>query len=305
VEHGLLGGELGDRGQHTAGVAGQQDDICGVVVADAGNLGVPDVLNGVGTAGVLSQGGVVVVDITADGVEDDVLQDGTELDGVENIGLLLSRETNALGVAATLDVEDTLIAPAVLVITDQLTLGIGRQGGLAGTGQTEEDGNIALLTLVGRGVEGQNVVLDRHLVEEDGEDTLLHLTGVLGTQDDHLLLGEVDGNGGGRGHTLSETVGGERASIVDDIVGVEVLQLLATGADKHVAHEESMVGTGADNTNADAVALVPTGETIDDIDAVAGVEVVHSTLTVNSPHLIGLLVMTSYMSEPRHRGAKP
>ena len=201
-----------------------------MVVGHARDLGVLDVLDRVGAASVLGQGGIVVVDDTGDGVEDDVLEDGTEPDGVENIGLLLGGETNALGVAATLDVEDTRVAPAVLVVTDELTLGVGRQCGLASTGQTEEDSDIAVLALVGRGVESQNVVLDGHLVEEDSEDTLLHLTSILGTEDDHLLLGEVDGDGGSRGHALSVSVGGERTSIVDDIVGVEVLELFARWA---------------------------------------------------------------------------
>lgn len=293
VEHGLLGGELGDRGKDTTGVAGEEDDVRGVLVGQAGDLGVLNVLNGVSTAGVLSKGRVVVVDNTGDGVEDNVLEDGSEADGVENIGLLLGGEANALGVAATLDVEDTTVGPAVLVVTDQGTVGVGRQSGLASTRETEEDGHVAILALVGRRVEGQDVVLDGHLVEEDGEDTLLHLTSVLGTQDDHLLLGEVNGNGGGGGHTLSEAVGGERTSVVDNVVGVEVLQLLLGGADKHVAHEESMVGTGTDDTDADAVSLVPAGETIDNVDAVTGVEVVDSTLTVDAPDLqIGMPLVT-------------
>jgi hypothetical protein len=296
VEHGLLGGELGDGGQDTAGIAGEQNDVGGVVVALAGDLGVLDVLNGVGATGVLGEGGIVVVDVAGDGVEDSVLKDGTEADGVENIGLLLGGETNALGVAATLNVEDTLVGPAVLIVTDQLALGVGGQGGLAGTGQTEEDSDIAVLTLVGRGVEGQDVVLDGHLVEQNGEDTLLHLTGVLSTEDDHLLVGEVNSHGGGRGHTLCEAVGGERAGVVDDIVGVEVLKVLARGTDQHVAHEESVVGTSANNANADAVALIPAGVTIDDIDAVTGVEVVDSTFTVDTPDLSGCMLVTSLRS---------
>ena len=287
VEHRLLGSELGDGREHTTGVAGEEDDVRGMLVGDAGHLGVLNVLDGVGATGVLGEGRVVVVDDTADGVEDDVLQDGSEPDGVENIRLLLGRETNALGVAATLDVEDTTVRPAVLVVTDQGTLGIGRQSRLTRTRETEEDGDIAILALVGRGVKSEDVVLHGHLVEEDGEDTLLHLTGVLGSQDDHLLLGEVDGDGGGRGHTLSEAVGGERTGVVDDIVGVEVLELLGRGADEHVAHEEGMVGASADNTDADAVSLIPAGETINDVDAVAGVEVVDSTLTVDPPDLWG------------------
>lgn len=48
---------------------------------------------------VLGQGVVIVVDLTRDGVEDNVLQNRSEADGVENVRLLFSRETNALGVA--------------------------------------------------------------------------------------------------------------------------------------------------------------------------------------------------------------
>jgi hypothetical protein len=46
-----------------------------------------------------------------------------------------------------------------------------------------------------------------------------------------------------------------------------------------------MVGTSADNANAYPVALVPAGEAINDVDAVPGVEVVDSTLAVDTPDL--------------------
>lgn len=285
VEHGLLSGELGDRGEDTTGVAGKQDDVGGVLLADAGDEGVVDVLNGVGAAGVLGEGGIVVVDNTGGRVEDNVLQDGSEADGVENVGLLLSGQTNALGVAATLDVEDTLVGPAVLVITDQSTLGVGRQRRLTSSGQTEEDGDVAIGALVGGGVQGQDVVLDGHLVEEDGEDTLLHFTGILGTQDDHLLLGKVDSNGGGRGHTLGEAVSREGTGVVDDIVRVEVLELLLGRTDEHVAHEQGMVGTGADNADVDTVSLIPASKAVNNVDTVPGVEVVDCTLAVDAPDL--------------------
>ena len=175
VVHGLLGVELGDRRKDTAGVASEEDDVLGVAIRLAGDLGVLNVLDGVGAASVLSQGVVVVVDNTGDGVEDDVLKDGTELDGVKNIGLLLGRETNGLCIATTLDVEHTRVGPAVLIVANERTLGVRRQSSLASTGQTEEYGDIAALTLVGGGVECKDLVLDRHFVEEDCEDTLLHL----------------------------------------------------------------------------------------------------------------------------------
>ena len=171
VVHGLLGVELGDGRKDTAGIAGEEDNVLGVLVGDAGNLGVLNVLDGVGTARVLRQGVVVVVDNTGDGVEDDVLEDGAEADGAKDIRLLLGRETNALGVATTLNVEDASVAPAVLVVTNQGTLGVGRQSRLSSSRQTEEDGDIAILALVGRRVQGEDVVLDGHLVVEDGEDS--------------------------------------------------------------------------------------------------------------------------------------
>ncbi len=66
---------------------------------------------------------------------------------------------------ATLDVEDATVTPAVLVVADERTLGIGRQGGLAGPRQAKEDGHIPVGTLIGRGVQRQDVVEDGHLVE--------------------------------------------------------------------------------------------------------------------------------------------
>jgi len=70
-------------------------------------------------------------------------------------------------------------------------------------------------------------VLYRHLVEENGEDSLLHLTGILGTEDDHFLVGKVDGHRGRRGHTSSVSVGWEGTTIVNCVIRVESLQLFS------------------------------------------------------------------------------
>lgn len=184
----------------------------------------------------------------------------------------------------------------MLVITDERTLRISGQSGLASTGETEEDGDVAILALVGGRVQSQNVVLNRHLVEEHGEDTLLHLTGILRAEDDHLLVGKVDGNGGGRGHTLGVAVGRERTGVVDHVVGVEVLELLGRRADEHVAHEEGMVGTGADDPDADPVSLIPAGKAVDDVDAVARVEIVDSAFAVDAPDLNGVSAVRWHMT---------
>lgn len=79
-------------------------------------------------------------------------------------------------------------------------------------------------------------IADKGLItHHDGEDTFLHLSGILGTEDDHLHALEVDFNGGCGRHALRESVGGELTGIVDDEVGfTEVLQLFFSGSDKHV-----------------------------------------------------------------------
>lgn len=49
-------------------------------------------------------------------------------------------ERDGLGVAAPLDVEHALVAPAVLVVSDQRPLGVGGQGGLPGSWSEQRAG---------------------------------------------------------------------------------------------------------------------------------------------------------------------
>ena len=193
--HGRIGGQAGDGGQHAEGVAGEEDHRGGLA-ARALEAAVGNVLDGVAHAGVLREGDVVVVGVAVL-VEDDVLAQGAELDGAEDLGLALLGEAVALGIAAALDVEDALAhGPAVLVVTDEQALGVGGQGGLAGAGQAEEDGGVVRGGVHGgRAVHGQHVVLDGQEVVHGGEDGLLDFAGVLGAGDDHGALGEVDEHG--------------------------------------------------------------------------------------------------------------
>ena len=145
MKHGLIGIELRYWGQYATGIAGEEDDIGRVVVGDAGDLGIFDVLDGVSAASVLREGGVVVVDDAGDGVKDDVLKDGAELDGVVDVWLFFGGEANAFGVAATLDIEDAAVRPAMLVVADEGALRVGREGGLARAGEAEEDSDVVVL----------------------------------------------------------------------------------------------------------------------------------------------------------------
>lgn len=113
-----------------------------------------------------------------------------------------------------------------------------------------------------------------------------HLSSVLSTKNDHLLLGEVDCHRGSRGHTSGESVRWESTSVVDDIVRVEALELLPRRADEHVTHEQGMVCAGTDNADADSVARIPAGVSINDIDAIPGVQVIDSAFSVDLPDLM-------------------
>ncbi|MNG89107.1 hypothetical protein D3C79_479620 [compost metagenome] len=79
----------------------------------------------------------------------------------------------------------------MLVVTDQVTAFVGRQGGLAGAGQAEEQGHIAFFADVGRAVHWQYVGSRQQEVLHR-EHGFLHFAGVAHASDQHLLLGEVD-----------------------------------------------------------------------------------------------------------------
>jgi hypothetical protein len=159
-----------------------------------------------------------------------------------------------------------------------------RQRRLAGTGQAEEDADVAVWTLVGRAVHRQHAVLG-HQVVHDREHALLHLTGVFGTEDHELATRQAEADAGRRLDAIQHRVGREAAGVVDHVVGrTEVGQLLGSRADQHVAHEQRVVGTLADDAHLDAVVLVPAGEAVDHVELVAGAEVVDSAATRDVEH---------------------
>ena len=80
----------------------------------------------------------------------------------------------------------------------------------------------------------------------DGEYTLLHLTGVLGAEDDHLHPLEVDLDRGSGRHALGEAVRRELARVVDNEVRLaEVLELFLRRADEHVVLDDATVSDNA------------------------------------------------------------
>ena len=85
----------------------------------------------------------VEIDVVMRRVVDDVFQHGSEPQGVEDLRLGFARQVDRLGVAAPFDVEDAVVAPAMLVVADELPLRVGRERRLAGAGQAEQDRRLA------------------------------------------------------------------------------------------------------------------------------------------------------------------
>lgn len=84
----LLGSKSGDGGKDTKSVATEHNDVGGLTVCDTGDLGIRNVLDGVGTSSVLGNGNVVVVGFTIGRIVNNIFEDGAKLDGIEDLGFL-------------------------------------------------------------------------------------------------------------------------------------------------------------------------------------------------------------------------
>ena len=133
----------------------------------AGARSVRNEVERIGRTGVLGLRAVVEIGHAGVFVEHDVFEHRAEaVAGGVDLRLGFLRQLDALGVAAAFEIEDAVLAPAVLVVADQRAVRIGRQRGLAGAGQAEEDRGVAVRADIGRAVHrhhalGGQVVVQR------------------------------------------------------------------------------------------------------------------------------------------------
>jgi len=98
-------------------------------------------VNRVRYTGILGYALICEVDLAVC-IQGNVLKQSVSLDCIVDIRLGILVQVDNLCVAAALEVEYTVVVPAVLVIADEETLRVGRKGGLTGSGQTEEDSGV-------------------------------------------------------------------------------------------------------------------------------------------------------------------
>ena len=247
----------GDRRQDAECIGCQQDDVAGLA-GDPGRVGVADEIERIGGPGVLGDPVGVQVELPGYRVELDVLQDRPEpLRRLEDVRLVHRAEADRLRVAAALEVEDAVVAPAVLVIADEAPFGIGRERRLARARQSEEDNGVARGADVHRRVHRQDALVG-HQVVHDSEGRLLDLAGVFGADDDDLHPAEVDEDRGLAPGAVCRRVGLERRHIDDREVGPECGQILSRGAAEEVAREDAGPrGLGVDPQRAAVIRVGP------------------------------------------------
>jgi len=122
--HGVCRRQGTDRRQHAKCVTSQENDVCRVA-GHARDLRASDKLYGIGTARVLRDARIREV-YRMILFEYHVFEYGTEAQGLENVGLRLGSKVDGFRIAAAFDVEDSLFTPAMLVVTDQVALGVSR-----------------------------------------------------------------------------------------------------------------------------------------------------------------------------------
>lgn len=123
----------------------------------------------------------------------------------------------------------------------------------------------------------------------DGEETLLHFSGILGTENGVGLIGEVALDAGA--NCLANSLDGERALQFSSVEDVELdlgviseisFEFLDGGLDQHVLHEEGVIGSGDDVSDWDSEVRVPTKVAINHIEIWLGVEILDGEVSAES-----------------------
>ena len=208
VIHRLRRRELGDRRHYAERIGGQEDDVFRLPGA-AATRSERHELERISGAGIFRQ--LVAIEV-ADArlrIEYDVFQHGAEPVGRRiDFRLGFGGQLDAFGVAAAFEIEDAVLAPAVLVVADQGAVRVGRQRCLACAREAKEQRDIAVLADIGRAMHRHHA-LRRQIEVQRGEDRFLHLAGIRRIADQDDFFGEIDGDYGVGAHAMALGIGFE------------------------------------------------------------------------------------------------
>ena len=121
-----------------------------------------------------------------------VLKKSISSDCVVDIWLSILIQVYNLSIASTFEVENAVVIPAVLIITDQETLRICRKCSLSCSRQTEEDCCILAISICVCGAVHRSHTLEWKEVVHHREHTFLHLSAVPCIDDNLLFACDVE-----------------------------------------------------------------------------------------------------------------
>ena len=197
-------------------------------------------------------------------VHHDVFQHRAEhARGGEDLRLALARQADDLGVAPPLEVEHAQIRPAVLIVADQRALRVGRERGLAGAREPEEQRGVAGAAQVGGAVHRQDATLRQQIIE-DGEDRFLQLAGVPRAPDQDRPLREVHHDERAGLGAVQRRVDVQLRSVQHGPAGTERGEIGGRGPQEHVVHEQGAPRVRCDEADAEPVIGVRAGEQVTD-----------------------------------------
>ena len=151
----------------------------------------------------------------------------------------------------------------MLVVTDKQTLRVGGEGGLAGSGEAEEDSRVLAVHIGIGGAVHRSDTLQRQVVVLHGEHTFLHLAAVPCVDDYLLTAGGVEGNTSVAVQTqLFEVLHFSLGGVVDNEVRLKVLQLFSGRLNEHVLDEVSLPCYLQDEANSQVSSLVSAAECV-------------------------------------------
>ena len=198
-------------------------------------------------------------------IQNHVLDHRTESNRMIDFRLLFFFQVDALRVASPLNIEHTVVGPAVFVIPDQLPRRVGRQGRLSGSGQSEEHRRLPGLRIhIGRAVHRQHIVFHRQHVIHDRKYGFLNLSRIAGSGNDDEMGLVIDDNRRFRMNAVLLRIAFEPRHRQDGEIRLAVfLQLFLRRTNQQVVDEQVLPRFLVDNPNFPGVLAVCTGKTIE------------------------------------------
>ena len=181
----------------------------------------------------------------------------------DRLGVLV--QVDELGVAAALVVRNTVLRPGVLVVADQLAVGVGGEGRLAGPRKAEQDRAVPALADVGRAMHRHLAHVGQEVVHH-GEHGLLDHTAVVGAANDESdLVLEVHDDRAARRCSVALGITVERGHVQHRPAPLVLVRNARNALGEHVVGEHGVGGVLPHEAVRNRVGGIPTAEDILDV----------------------------------------